>query len=84
MILKRERNITFIDFFQKKNLSQMYLFNKICALLGCVDTPVHVRHFHEGEQLPLCLPGRRIPSKLEPLKEEVVLLKDHIRFFENG
>ena len=66
------------------NLSQMYLFNKICALLGCVGTPVLVRHFHEGEQLPLCFPGRRIPFKLEPLKEEVVLLKDDIRFFENG
>ena len=81
----RTRHNTYRIFFRSRTYPRcINLFNKICALLGCVGTRVLVRHFHEGEQLPLCFPGRRIPIKLEPLKEEVVLLEDHIRFFENG
>ena len=41
--------------------------------------------FSQREQLPICFPGRRIPSKLGPsLIEEVAPLEDHILPFENG
>ena len=62
------------------NISTPMLFNKLCALLGCIGRPALVRHFHKSEQLPICFPGRRIPS----LTEEVAPLEDHILPFENG
>ena len=67
------------------NIPTPMLFNKLCALLGCIGRPALVRPFHKSEQLPICFPGRRIPSKLGPsLTEEVAPLEDHILPFENG